>query len=79
MSSDDNHSNIVFLQDERGKYAVDMEELPDSEEVCTFIADMLDVLTQMASKGDHFILVYLLTMARIEALDALNKKQCDAE
>ncbi len=63
-------TNIISLRD-HGPNGVDGKELAaQGEDANVFIVDMLDRLMQIAAKEDQSVLVYLLAMARAEAIES---------
>ncbi len=69
MGNKKNNSNIIALyglgvDDESGS------DMAESEQATRFIVDMLDSLMCIATRNDRSVLVYLLAMARIEAMES---------
>jgi hypothetical protein len=77
MGEDDSKVNIVQLFNSSSRSGVDRETMLSSakqDETCQFIADMLETLMEMAAKENRSTLVYLLAIARIEAIEAAQKR-----
>lgn len=62
-------SNIIVLHDYLCSARDDESGEIDAADISEFIVDMLDTLLKMTSKKQHYMLTYLLSMARDEALE----------
>ena len=76
MGNDKPITNIIKLSD--GRRSLD-DNVPmgadrDDANANVFIIDMLDRLMRIATKEDQSVLVYLLAMARIEAIESTKVK-----
>ena len=69
MGNDKSRTNIIALDDHGRKNFHNIQQATSEEDSCVFIVDMLDRLMRIAAKEDQSVLVYLLAMARIEAME----------
>ncbi len=60
-------SNVILLLDYNAKASGHQDSEVESADVSEFIVDMLDALMKIAAKKDSSILLYLLSMAKVEA------------
>ncbi len=60
-------SNVILLLDHSAKASACEESEVESADVSEFIVDMLDALMKIAAKKESSILLYLLSMAKVEA------------
>ncbi len=74
MGNDKPITNIIKLIDSRRGLGDDAPIGADGDDANAFIIDMLDRLMRIATKEDQSVLVYLLAMARIEAIEATKIK-----
>ncbi|MCP4936631.1 MAG: hypothetical protein GY927_21125 [bacterium] len=74
MGNDEPISNIIKLSDGRRNLDENTLMVADGDDANAFIIDMLDRLMRIATKEDQSVLVYLLAMARIEAIESTNAK-----
>ncbi len=74
MGNDKPNTNIIKLSDGRRGLDEDAPIGSDGDDANAFIIDMLDRLMRIATKEDQSVLVYLLAMARIEAIEATKIK-----
>lgn len=74
MDNNKRRTNIIAMYD-RGRHMVQSDPLAtDEEDATAFIVDMLDRLMRIATKEDETVLVYLLAMARTEAIESKKNK-----
>ncbi len=74
MGNDKSISNIIKLSDSARSLNDAVPMTSDSDDANAFIIDMLDRLMRIATKEDQSVLVYLLAMARIEAIESTKDK-----
>ncbi len=74
MGNDKPRTNIIALY-ERGRSIVQNDhQAIEEDDANIFIVDMLDRLMRLAATEDQSVLVYLLAMARIEAIESKKTK-----
>ena len=75
MGHNKSTTNVIALRGQ-GQNRVDNNRLAsEGEEANAFIVDMLDRLMQIAAKEDQSVLVYLLAMARTEAIESTKTQE----
>ena len=75
MSGDGARSNVIILCERIKERVSDQEGEIDEADAGEFIADMIDMLMRLSSGHDRPLLIYLLAMARIEALEMAESGQ----
>ena len=74
MGNDKPITNIIKLSDGRKNLDDIAPMASDGDDANVFIIDMLDRLMRIATREDQSVLVYLLAMARIEAIESTKVK-----
>jgi len=67
MANKRSESNVVVLRDHSSGTSGLKDGEVEARDVSEFIVDMLDALMKIAAKKDSSILLYLLSMAKVEA------------
>ncbi|MCF6199878.1 MAG: hypothetical protein L3J67_10895 [Hyphomicrobiaceae bacterium] len=67
MANKRSETNVIALLDHRPRASGPGDGEVDTKDVSEFIVDMLDALMKIAAKKDSSILLYLLSMAKVEA------------
>ena len=78
MGNDKPITNIIKLSDGRRSLDDNVPMGADGDDANAFIIDMLDRLMRIATKKDQSVLVYLLAMARIEAIESTKSQRIDS-
>jgi hypothetical protein len=73
MTGSNGKSNVVMLCDQLKHRAASHDDEADDADMGEFIADMLAMLMTMVNDREQPILIYLLAMARIEALAMMDE------
>jgi len=71
MGKDKKETNVISLHGKVEEVVAENGQFDDLDVTGEFIVDMLDNLMRIAAKKDRSILVYLLAMARIEAMEMI--------